>query len=130
MPYLVDGRIVGNILWVRVSYGADWSVGRFHHLVVCPCPKSRIKDGGKWVGNGRLKAGSGLCELMCIALVSLSTDEGRACEGSCHRSHTGSSEVISKCEMVPVSSRRILEDDLNANRPRLDLLNRFHVCRG
>ena len=34
------------------------------HLVVRPlCPKSRLRDGGKWGRKGRLKAGSGLCEL-------------------------------------------------------------------
>ena len=38
------------------------------HLVVRPiehrpCPKSRLRDGGEWGRKGRLKAGSGLCEL-------------------------------------------------------------------
>ena len=33
------------------------------HLVVRPCPKSRLRDGGEWGRKDRLKAGSGLCEL-------------------------------------------------------------------
>ena len=33
------------------------------HLVVLPCPKSRLSDGGEWGRKDRLKAGSGLCEL-------------------------------------------------------------------
>jgi hypothetical protein len=47
-----------SVCCARVVVARAWV-----HLVVRPCPKSRLRDGGEWGRKGRLKAGSGLCEL-------------------------------------------------------------------